>query len=41
MPVSFLLPNPIGSLKKKYTRRGTNITVNNWFIEPDPNPIQS
>jgi hypothetical protein len=39
MPVSFLLPNPIDSLKKKYTGEGTNITVDSWFIEPDPNPI--
>jgi hypothetical protein len=27
MPVFFLLPNPIGNLKKKHTRGGTNITV--------------
>jgi hypothetical protein len=39
MLVSFLLLNPINSFKKKYTRRGTNITVDSWFIKLDPNPI--
>jgi hypothetical protein len=39
--VSLLLPNPIGSLKRKYAGRGTNITVDGWFTEPDPNPPPS
>jgi hypothetical protein len=36
MPVFF----PISSLKRKHAGRGTNITVNNWFMDPNPNPIQ-
>jgi hypothetical protein len=33
------LPNPINSIKRKHTGEGTNITVDSWFIEPDPNPV--
>jgi hypothetical protein len=40
MLIFLLLPNPIGSLKRKHTRKRTNIIVDSWFIEPDPNPIQ-
>jgi hypothetical protein len=39
MLVFFLLLDPINSLKKKYTGGGTNITVDSWFIKPDPNPV--
>jgi hypothetical protein len=40
MPIFLLLPNLISNLKRKHAGGGTNIMVNNWFIEPDPNPIQ-
>jgi hypothetical protein len=30
----------MGNLKIKHTGGGTNVTVDSWFIEPDPNPVQ-